>query len=145
VAFVRRVLRSGALLENETFHIAQAIFDAFAAERGLRSRDLVVLNGLPRHAGQAADVDGILDVRMVVRLACSPEVVVERIRLNTGGDRTGRTDDSTADIVRKLRIYEQRTAPLVDHYRAKGVRIEKVDIGARTTPEQLHARLPPAP
>ena len=137
------VLKFGALLENEHFHIAQSILRSFAVEKKLGNDDLLLLNGLPRHAGQAEDVDAVVDMRAVLYLRCSPEVVVERIRRNTGGDRMGRADDSPDDIRRKLRIFEEKTVPLLDHYRAKKVAIEQ-SASLRAVTNTLYPNFSPA-
>lgn len=134
VAYVQKVLTEGALLEDETFYIARAILNGFMVANGVGEHDRVVLNGLPRHAGQARDVAQVLDVRMVIALECTAEVVHERIAGNTGGDRTGRRDDSIEEIARKLEIYAARTHPLLDHYKAEGVQLRLISVGVNTSP-----------
>ena len=137
---VHESLATGALLENENFPIAEKILRRFAEARGAGEGDLLALNGLPRHVGQAEDVDGIVDMRAVVVLACDAETARERIRANAGGDREGRADDSPEAVAKKLGIFEERTRPLLDHYRAKRVRVITVPVGAATTAEEA-ARL----
>ena len=133
--FLRRVLESGALLENEHFYIAKAIFRSFQTERDPQGLAHILLNGLPRHVGQANDVDGIAQVKSVISLCCSSHTVLERIHTNTGGDRAGRVDDDLESVGNKLALFAGRTAPLVDHYRAKGARIETLDVTVTMTPE----------
>jgi len=145
VAFVRDILQSGALLEDEQFPIAEAILRAFLAEHSATGDVHILLNGLPRHVGQARDVEAILPIRGVIELACTPQVVMQRIALNTGGDRLTRTDDDEAAVHRKLEIYARRIAPLRAHYAKNlGVRIETIDVHTHTTAadmwEQLDAR-----
>ncbi len=137
VAYVRKVLSEGALLENETFHIARTILDGFIVGAGTGPNDVVVLNGLPRHVGQARDMATIVDVRMVVSLQCTAETVRARIAANSGGDRTGRTDDSLKAIEAKLEIYAARTYPLLDHYRVEGVQHRLVPVDVRTAPSDI--------
>jgi adenylate kinase family enzyme len=137
VAFIRRVLREGALLENEHFHLARAILQAFVREKKIGPDDLLVLNGLPRHVRQAADVDTFVRVRNVVHLRCTPEVVQERIRLDTGGDRADRVDDSLERIAAKLRIFEERTLPLIKHYRKSGAHVVEVEVEAHSTAQEV--------
>jgi adenylate kinase family enzyme len=134
---VRDSLETGALLENENFPIAGKILRGFAETRGVKAGDLLVLNGMPRHAGQAKDVDRIVDLQAVVVLECSAEVAWERIRVNAGGDRAGRADDSPAAVKEKLRIFAERTRPLLDHYRAKRVRVQTVRVGLTTGPAEI--------
>lgn len=133
VDFIGDVLDRGALFENEMFRIPRVIIEAFVQERELPSDGLIALNGLPRHGDQAGDIDALLNVVMVVYLDCDPQTVIERIRLNSGGDRAGRADDAPEDVKRKLEIFEARTSPLLDHYRAKGVSIARIHVGVATT------------
>lgn len=139
VETIRAVLNTGALLEDEQFHIAEKILRGFISEKYVAEEDLIILNGLPRHIGQAGMLDSIIKVERVIRLECSPEVVAGRIRINTGGDRTHRTDDSLAEIRNKLAIFDNRTAPLVEHYREAGAEIITVAIGEKTTAEEILA------
>ena len=83
-------LAGGALLENENFPIAEKILNRFVAEKGVGLDDLLIMNGLPRHAGQARDLERSVEVRAVVCLAGTAAVIKERIRLDAGGDRAGR-------------------------------------------------------
>ena len=137
VATIRFVLKSGALLEDEQFHVAEKILLGFVSKNGVEEGDIVVLNGLPRHIGQARMLDSIVKIERVIRLECSPEVVSGRIRANTGGDRTHRTDDSLDEIRNKLEIFHQRTVPLVDHYRERGAEVITIDIDEETTAEEM--------
>jgi adenylate kinase len=137
LAVVRQSLESGRLLEDKDFHIAAKILLGFAEQKMAGAGDFIVLNGMPRHAGQARDVDGIADVLLVVVLKCSADVVLQRIRSNVGGDRGNRTDDDPTAVANKLKIFREKTFPLLDHYRAKGVRIEAVTVEADTTPEEV--------
>ena len=133
--FLRQVLESGALLENEHFYIAGAVLRSFQTERNPHGPAHILLDGLPRHVDQANDVDEIVRVESVISLHCSSHTVLERIRANTGGDRTGRVDDDLESVRNKLALFAGRTAPLVDHYRAKGARIETLEVTAAITPE----------
>ncbi|MCD4700039.1 MAG: nucleoside monophosphate kinase [Phycisphaerae bacterium] len=134
-------LETGALLEDEHFTIARKILRAFLDERNVGADDFVILNGLPRHTGQAGDVDSILNIQAIIYLSCTPEIVFNRIASNAGGDRTERIDDNIESIKRKLDIFTKRTAPLLEHYRRRGARIESVEIAATTTPEDVREML----
>ena len=103
--------------------------------------DRVILNGLPRHVGQAADVGRIVDVQTVISLSCTPEVVFERIKKNSGGDRGGRVDDDESAVARKLEIYRDRIAPLLVYYRNRGAAIVTIDVTAATTPAEMAAMI----
>jgi len=137
IDFLREVLRSGALLEDEHFPIAERILTSFLAAHGGDARTLIVLNGLPRHVGQAEALDSLLKVEAVVSLRCSAQTVLERIRANVGGDRAGRTDDDPVAIRRKLTLFAAQTARLLDHYRSLGTRIETIDVTPTMQPSDM--------
>ena len=137
VAFVRHVLDEGALLEDEHFHIAEAILRDFIAEADA----LIVLNGLPRHEGQAEDVARIVEVAEAIHLACPAETVLQRIAADTGGDRTDRCDDGLLAVRRKLEIFNRRIAPLLDYYRRRGTPVRDVPVGPTDTPEDVWRKL----
>lgn len=145
-AHVRYLLQTGGLLEDEVFGIAETILSAYLrnAHTGC---NLLVLNGLPRHIGQARAVAKFAHVGVVWRLTCTPDVVLERLRTNAGGDRAQRVDDDPALVARKLATYEGRTAPLAAYYQERGVPVQDVPIGTATTPEKIAHQLsaPPAP
>lgn len=140
VAVVAASLRTGALLEEEQFHIARHLLLAFAREHATGDT-LIVLNGLPRHASQATHVDVHVSVAAVVGLDCTADVVFERIRANSGGDRARRSDDDVAAIRRRLRTFNERTLPLTAHYAARGARIIRVPIEVSTQPRDIVATL----
>jgi len=135
VAVVEHCLRTGALLENESFSIAEQIVRAFLARQKLDATGVVLLNGLPRHVGQATAVSRIVQLRAVAFLTCNPRTVHERIALDTGGDRAGRSDDSLREVESKLRLFEARTLPLIGFYETVGVPILRIPVTSDTSPE----------
>ena len=137
IALLRRMLQEGLLLEDEHFPLAARILRRFMARYSLAPTTWIVLNGLPRHLGQAKAMDGVVEVRTVIYLDCSAHVVAERIVHNVGGDRDRRDDDSPEAIRRKLAIFTERTAPLLHHYQSHQVRIQTVEVGPRTTAEEM--------
>jgi adenylate kinase family enzyme len=141
VAVVRRVLADGALLEDGEFGVALGLLRDFAAARGAGPRDRLVLNGLPRHAGQAVALEPEVDVDLVVSLECGPRTSLARIRRSRGGERAGREDDGPALVEKKLRWFRERTVPLVEHYRRRGVRVVELPVTAATRPEDVVRRI----
>ena len=141
IEFLRGVLQTGALLEDEHFPVARRVLRRFMATEGADRQTLILLNGLPRHVGQARAIDAILDVHALIYLQCSTETVIRRIRNNVGGDRTERVDDDPAAIHNKLAIFRRRTAPLVEYYRGRGATIETLEVTAAMTPEQAWSEL----
>jgi len=135
------VLETGKLLENENFHIAEKILVSFIERKRLPGDGFILLNGLPRHIGQAGDIDRIVDIRKIIHLECSAEVVYERIFRNSGGDRAQRCDDSPAEIQNKLELFKKRTLPLLDYYQKKGAEIKIMPVGMGHTAEDICACL----
>jgi adenylate kinase len=145
VDFLHHVLHSGALLENEQFPLARRIFQSFLDRGSAGPGAWIVLNGLPRHLGQAEALESLVQVRAVAQLDCTPEVVAARIHTNVGGDRTGRNDDHATAVERKLEIYRARTEELLNYYRRRGVPILRVEVTAEMTPRQMLDQLAAPP
>jgi adenylate kinase family enzyme len=142
IAFIRGVLEGGLLLEDRHFPLARKIFVLFLCRSGFSSDDVLILNGIPRHAGQANDIASVAAIRTLVLLECSIASVFCRLRDNPGGDRTGRFDDDVELVNTKLRLFNERTAPLVDHYRIAGTTtIVPVMISDATTSEEAYRQI----
>jgi adenylate kinase family enzyme len=128
VAILDNKLRTNALLEDNEFHIAEKILVFFITHNRLCRGEYLILNGLPRHAGQAEALGSLIKVKEVINLDCSAEVVRHRIANNECNDRALRKDDSADEIERKLKIFKNRTLPLLDYYRKQGVPILSIRI-----------------
>lgn len=135
LVLIRQLLRTGALLEDEQFPIARKILSAFLRERSTCDDDIIILNGLPRHLGQAAAIDHIVRVTHLIHLICTPDTILQRIRSNAGGDRSGRIDDSLPAIRSKLATFELRTRPLIDHYHSRSIPIIEHNVAPDEQPD----------
>jgi adenylate kinase family enzyme len=140
VEFVKGVLREGFLLEDDHFPLARKIFGSFIGRNGAGTGDSVILNGLPRHRGQAEDMRDLADVEAVVVLECSAGDLLTRIKENTGGDRTGRVDDDLGLIQKKLETYRTRTAPLIEYYREHGAAVLTIPVTATSDARSAYER-----
>ena len=105
-------LESGALLTDEQFSIAERLLLSFAEAHGVTPSDWLVLNGIPRHVGQAITVDQVARIACVVFLDCEDDTVLTRIAADVGGDRRQRVDDGDRAVRNKLAIYRRQTRPL---------------------------------
>ena len=82
-----------------------------------------ILDGFPRTAGQAEAFEKMLAERgsktdAVVNLLVDEGKLIERMK---GRARTeGRTDDNPETIRERLRVYHEKTAPLVAWFRKRG-------------------------
>lgn len=141
INFIKNVLKTGALLEDKDFPLAWKIMDQFIQRQEITDKDLIVLNGLPRHIDQAKTMAEFIDINMVVHLTTTLKVIRERIRTNAGGDRAGRADDNIESIRKKIAIFNTRTAPLLDYYRGKGISVIDVHTDINTTISEVWQRV----
>lgn len=100
-----------------------------------------VLDGFPRTVTQAKELDTITSINKVIMVDVYDEKLVSRIagrrscakcpaiyHITTysgatcdacGGEITQRVDDQEATVRNRLKVYHQKTAPLVEYYRSK--------------------------
>lgn len=135
--FIRNLVGKGALLEDETFYLALRILVEFVGCRQVQPGDLLIMNGLPRHTGQADSMAGYLQFAAIVHLQCSAETVWERLQNDAGGDRADRIDDTVALVEQKLAVFAERTKPLLAWYQRLGVPLIQVAVGAQTRPSEI--------
>ena len=82
-----------------------------------------ILDGYPRNLAQAAALDELL-VRIgqpmdyAVQLAVPTEMLVERIAGRAQAE--GRADDNPESVRKRLQVYEDQTAPVIEFYREHG-------------------------
>lgn len=84
-----------------------------------------VYDGMPRHEGQIPVFSDMLAKRnsivdIVVELKVEEEELIQRLLKR--GETSGRPDDSGREVIEKrLRIYDNVTAPIADQYQKEGV------------------------
>ena len=139
--FIRGVLDRGLLLENEHFSLARKIILLYLDRIGFHSSDILILNGIPRHKGQAQDMSSLVHIHALVLLDCPADSVYCRLRGNISGDRKERTDDTRELVIKKLQIFADRTAPLIEHFRKNDCNVYHVPITATSTPRDAYDKL----
>jgi adenylate kinase len=96
---------------------------------GADARDGFLLDGFPRTIEQAWALDELLAgngaaLDGVINLLVPEKTLIERMLGRAAQE--GRSDDRPETVAERLRVYREKTAPLVDHYRKLGV-LSEVD------------------
>ena len=123
----KAVMEAGELVSDE-------IVTEIARDR-LGQKDAVhgfILDGFPRTLAQAAALDGIVQAmgeKIDCCLALTVEVNAVTERLIKRAEIEGRSDDNEEAIRQRIRVYEEQTAPLLDHYRGHGILLEISGMG----------------
>ncbi len=127
------VMQAGGLVGDE-------IMNEIVRER-LGRHDImtggVLLDGFPRTADQADALESILAERgQSLIVAVNLDVPIDEVK-----DRMmqrGRSDDTSDAISRRLALYEEQTAPLLDWFRRRDLLVTVDGLG---TPDQVFDRL----
>ena len=107
-----------------------------------------ILDGYPRNVAQAQALDGVLDeigqpLDAVVQLDVDAEQLIER--LAGRAKEQGRADDHPDAVRKRLEVYTQQTAPVVDFYIGRGTLARLDGSGDLEEVEaRIHAVLPTA-
>jgi adenylate kinase len=127
------IMESGGLVSDD-------IMNGIVAER-LAKADIVMsgvmLDGFPRTADQADTLERILadlgqTLTVAINLDVPVEVVTERMLARQ------REDDTPEAIERRLSLYEEQTAPLLDWFAARDLLVTVDGVGSE---EEVFARL----
>ena len=117
----RRDMVSGKLLEDdEIIRLVQKIFTVVNIDEEF------ILDGFPRTPGQADWLlgqvkHGQLDITAVIHLTASPESVMARLL------KRARPDDTEEAIKSRFQEYDQNIVPILDQFRAAGIRVCDID------------------
>jgi len=120
----KEVMDRGDLVSNDIVNgIVSDRLDAEDCKAGF------ILDGFPRTIGQAEALDGMLadkgmELDAVIEMTADAEVLVARV-INRAKE-SNRPDDNPEVIRKRLDVYKNDTAPLVDYYRERGL-VKTVD------------------
>ncbi|HWN41847.1 MAG TPA: adenylate kinase [Thermoanaerobaculia bacterium] len=112
---VQGIMASGALVDDAT--MADVVKDRLAKAD---ARQGFLLDGYPRTLPQAHTLEGILtgigeELDAVLLVEVPEEELVRRAVLR------GRGDDSEEVVRERLRVYREKTEPLIGYYRERGL------------------------
>ncbi len=134
----------GQLLDDEHFHIARATLNWYLKVNDFNpGADLLVLNGLPRHIGQAKSLAKMgIRVKKIVYLDCPVTTAYRRKVLAARGmgheDRSNREDGAEEIFARKVSLFEEETLPLLDYYKEKEAEVIRVKVTVDLDPESIY-------
>jgi len=91
-----------------------------------------ILDGFPRTLEQAAALDRLLDgnetaLTAVVNLSVPESVLIDRLHGRSGSE--SRADDRRETVLERLRVYREKTEPLIDLYRRRGLLADVDGVG----------------
>ncbi|MFB6083536.1 MAG: adenylate kinase [Halorientalis sp.] len=140
--------------------VPDAVVNAIV-EEALSSADGYVLDGYPRNMDQAEELADMTDLDVILSLSVSREELVDRLTGRRvcddcgtnyhvefdqpeeegvcdecGGELIQRDDDDEESVNNRLDVFEDNTAPVIDHYRG---REEFVEIDGEQTPDEVWA------
>ena len=124
---VRDVMERGDLVSDETMIelVRERLSDADA-------RSGWVLDGFPRTVAQALALEKMLagngkGISGVVNLSVPESVLEERLRGRSGAEH--RADDRPEAVRERLLVYHEKTEPLIQFFREKGLLAEVPGVG----------------
>ncbi len=91
-----------------------------------------LLDGFPRTVDQAIALEKLLDgngsrLSAVVNLSVPEQVLLDRLASRSGQEN--RSDDARETVLERLRVYRQKTEPLIDFYRKRGLLVDVDGVG----------------
>ena len=115
----RAIMESGELVPDDV--VIGLIRERIAAPDAANG---FLLDGFPRTIEQADALDRMLEgngatLNGVINLLVPEKTLIERLLGRAAQE--GRTDDRPETVAERLRVYRERTAPLVERYRARGI------------------------
>ena len=136
-------VKHGRLIDDRHFPIVEKILAGFLLVKGFKpDSDRLVLNGLPRHTGQASGLSTMgVRVSAVVHLSCSVDVAFERKRAADARmgfeDRSQRNDNSFEIFCRRAATFEAETVPVLDFYANSGALLVEIPVRVDASPTEM--------
>ena len=114
----KEVMARGELVSDDI--LLGMLKDRFSRED---TRAGFILDGYPRNLAQAAALDELLEslgqkFDAAVQLTVDNEQIVERLAGRAKAE--GRADDNPESVRKRLQVYDEQTAPVIEFYRQHG-------------------------
>lgn len=155
---VKAIIDAGELVPDElTTEVLRRRLHAPDTEKGY------ILDGYPRTVPQAETLEAMVRIRFVINVTVSEDTIVERLsgrrvcrdcsRIyhiifmppskagvcdHCGGELYQRDDDKPDAVRERLSVYRERSLPVLQHFRKKGL---VKDIDGEGTPETVYQRV----
>ena len=115
----KAVMESGELVSDGL--MVDLIRERLAAPDARRG---FILDGFPRTIEQAGALDRLLKgnetaLSSVINLLVPETVLIDRLQGRSGLE--SRADDRRETVLERLRVYREKTEPLIEHYRRQGL------------------------
>lgn len=114
-AKIKKCLDAGRLVPNDIIiNIVEKYIEDNSEKSGF------IFDGYPRNLGQAKALDKLAKhdhtkIDAVINLKLNEEEALKRILLR--GQNSGRSDDNIKTTRNRLKVYRERTAPLLEYYK----------------------------
>lgn len=136
--YVKEILHTHSLFTDDKFHIIERILNDFIDRNDHVPG--IILNGLPRHIGQAKDILKLVEIESVAVLDCPKDVSARRVERRVAelsADHEGRADDRPEVVEHKFLLYTKVTEPLIDHLEGLGTNVLHIPIGNGTSESEI--------
>jgi len=158
---VEGIINAGNLVPDGTvFDVIRKRLAQHDAKNGF------IFDGFPRNQKQAEELDRMTRIDAVINLVVPDEILIKRLSARVqcraaghiynlltlkpkvggtcdtdGSELYQRDDDKPNAIKKRLKLYHEQSAPLLEHYRKKGLVIDSAVNDLMTPPEVVVARI----
>jgi len=156
---VERIINAGQLVQDDI--VIEMLKERLAQDD---AKDGFILDGFPRNNAQAEALDRMAKIDAVINLVVPDEILITRLgarvqckasghiynlltlkpsvegRCDIDGSKLHQRDDDKPDAIKKrLKLYHEQSAPLLEHYRKQGPVLDSVVDDLMTPPEDVVA------
>lgn len=132
---VSKIIDGGDMIDaHTTMELARQTLMRYRAHGNFDPRkQMLLLDGIPRYARQVNMINAFVDVEQVLNFYVpNEEILVERIIRR--GEIEGRPDDNEETARKRLRLYHEKTEPMLKLYAPEIV----VDVDGSGSREEIH-------